>query len=59
MVLLKVLQPKSTWPWNLSDLAALIRFNLLTYRDLWTWLNAPFTHPPITPAPLQIRLFAT
>ena len=59
MVLLKFLQLKSTWSWSLSNLAALLRFNLLTYRDLWTWLNAPFTHPAITPASLQTRLFAT
>lgn len=59
MVLLKFLQLKSTWAWSLSNLAALLRFNLLTYRDLWTWLNAPFTHPAITPASLQTRLFAT
>lgn len=45
MVLLKYLRLKSTWPWSLSNLAALLRFNLLTYRDLWTWLNAPFKHP--------------
>ena len=59
MVLLKYLQLKSTWPWSLSNLAALLRFNLLTYRNLWDWLNAPFQHPAITPVPLQTRLFAT
>jgi Transposase DDE domain/Domain of unknown function (DUF4372) len=59
MVLLKYLQLKSIWPWSLSNLAALLRFNLLTYRNLWDWLNAPFQHPAITPAPLQTRLFAT
>lgn len=30
MVLLKFLQLKSTWPWSHSNLAALLRFNLLT-----------------------------
>jgi hypothetical protein len=59
MVLLKFLQLKSTWPWSLSNLAALLRFNLLTYRDLWAWLNAPFRHPVIPPTPLQATLFAT
>ena len=42
MVLLKYLRLKSTWPWSLSNLAALLRLNLLTVRELWTWLNAPF-----------------
>lgn len=59
MLLLKFLQLKSTWPWSLSNLAALLRFNLLTYRDLWAWLNAPFDCPLRTPAPTQGRLFAT
>jgi hypothetical protein len=58
MVLLKFLQLKSTWPWSLSNLAALLRFNLLTYRDLWTWLNAPFDRPVITSASAQAALFA-
>lgn len=59
MLLLKFLQLKSTWPRSLSNLAALLRFNLLTYRDLWAWLNAPFRHPAITPAPIQATLFTT
>lgn len=59
MLLLKFLQLQSTWPWSLSNLAALLRFNLLTYRDLWTWLNAPFGCPAITPIPIQATLFAT
>jgi hypothetical protein len=59
MLLLKFLQLKSTWPWSLSNLAALLRFNLLTYRDLWAWLNAPFERPVLTPAPRQETLFAT
>jgi len=59
MLLLKFLQLKSTWPWSLSNLAALLRFNLLTYRDLWAWLNAPFDRPLLTPAPTQGMLFAT
>jgi IS4 transposase len=59
MLLLKFLQLKSTWPWSLSNLAALLRFNLLTSRDLWVWLNAPFGWPAITPMPMPATLFAT
>lgn len=58
MLLLKFLQLRSTWPWRLSTLAALLRFNLLTYRDLWAWLNAPFERPGIIPMPMQATLFA-
>lgn len=59
MLLLKFLQLQSTWPWSLSNLAALLRFNLLTYRDLWAWLHAPFGRPGITPMPMQATFFAT
>lgn len=41
LLLLKFLPLKSTWPWSLSNLAARLRFNLLTYRDWWAWLDAP------------------
>ncbi len=33
-----------------DQLVAMLRFNLLTYRDVWRWLDAPFavldTGPP-------------
>jgi len=45
MLLLKFLLLKSTWAWSLSNLAAMLRFNLLSYRDLWVWLDAPFKVP--------------
>jgi hypothetical protein len=57
MLLLKFLQLKATWTWSLSNLAALLRLNLLTYRDLWGWLNAPFEHPVLEPVPEQVMLF--
>jgi len=59
MLLLKFLQLKSTWPWSLSNLAALLHFNLLTYRNLWTWLDAPFERPVLPSAPCQKQLFVT
>lgn len=59
ILLLKFLQLRSTWAWSLSNLAAMIRFNLLTYRDLWTWLDAPFKIPPLEPQPGQLILFGT
>ena len=55
MLLLKFLLLKSTWAWSLSNLAAVLRFNLLTYRDLWAWLNAPFEIPIVLPE--QMTLF--
>jgi hypothetical protein len=56
MLLLKFLMLKSTWAWSLSNLAALLRFNLLTYRDLWAWLNAPFEVPIVVGDAEQMTL---
>ena len=54
MLLTKFMQLKSTFGWSLSNLAALLRFNLLTYRDLWAWLDAPFETPVQEPAFQQL-----
>lgn len=56
MLLLRYLQLKSTWAWSLSNLSAMLRFNLLTYRELWTWLDAPFRVPLVEPRPTQLVL---
>ena len=46
IVLLRYLQLRSTWKWGLSNLAAMVRYQLFVYRDLWTWINQPF-QPPV------------
>jgi diacylglycerol kinase len=46
ILLVRLLQLRSTWGWGLSNLAALLRQQLFVYRDLWSWLNEPF-RPPI------------
>jgi hypothetical protein len=56
MLLLKFLQMKSSWNWSLSNLAAMLRFNLLTYRDLWAWLDDPYGVPIYEPAAVQLAL---
>ena len=53
LLLLKYLQLKATFGWSLSNLVALLRMNLFAYRDLWTWLNEPFTAPARPPEPIQ------
>ncbi len=45
LLLLKYLQLKARFGWSLSNLVALLRMNLFVYRDLWTWLDAPFVAP--------------
>jgi hypothetical protein len=58
ILLLKYLQFKSRLGWALSNLVALVRWNLFTYRDLWTWLDHPYETPPDdgTPRPTQLTL---
>jgi hypothetical protein len=46
MLLLKYLQLKARYNWSLSNLVALLRQQLFVYRDVWTWLDAPFHAPP-------------
>jgi hypothetical protein len=59
MVLIKFLQLKSKAAWSFSNLIYFLRMNLLVYRDLWQWLDNPFTAPPPTPpepSPSQLDL---
>jgi len=56
LLVLKYLQLKARFGWSLSNLVALLRMNLLVYRDLWTWLHDPFTSPPPVDAPVQGEL---
>src|SRR5574341_2008993 len=46
MLLLKYLQLRARFAWSLANLVALLRMNLFTHRDLWTWLDQPFEGPP-------------
>lgn len=59
ILLLKILQFRSTLSWSLSNLMALLRFNLFTYRDLWTWINDPYSTPIKIPDSIQMDLFPT
>jgi len=47
MLILRYLQLRSTFSWSLSNLIALLRHQLFVYRDLFTWLDAPFEGPPV------------
>jgi len=46
ILLLKYLQLRSRFAWSLANLVALLRMNLFTHRELWAWLDQPFTGPP-------------
>jgi hypothetical protein len=56
ILLLKILQFKSSFGWALSNLVALLRWNLFTYRHLWQWINRPYDTPP-EPLIFQSELF--
>lgn len=56
VLLIKFLQFKSQLGWSLSNMVALLRWNLFTYRNLWDWINSPFDVPPIEPASFQPML---
>lgn len=49
ILLLKYLKLRSSLNWSLSNLIAMLRYNLFTYRDLWDWLDDPFGTPAIAP----------
>jgi len=34
----------------------LLQFQLFTHRDLWAWLDEPFTGPPALAGPEQLTL---
>jgi Transposase DDE domain/Domain of unknown function (DUF4372) len=55
ILILRYLQLKSSFDWSMSNLVALLRFNLFSYRDLWSWINKPFD-VPIPPAASLIQL---
>jgi hypothetical protein len=56
MLVLKYLQFRSRLSWALSNLVALVRLNLFTYRDLWAWLDHPYETLPLGPPEEQLCL---
>src|SRR5439155_14845633 len=46
ILLIKYLQFRAKADWSLCRLVAILRLNLFSYRDLWSWLNDPFGVPP-------------
>ena len=56
ILLLKFLRFRSSMNWSLSNLVAMLRYNLFTYRDLWLWLDNPFEVPAIIPGDEQLTL---
>jgi len=59
VLLIRYLQFRSSFRWAVSNLVALLRWNLFTYRNLWEWLNRPFDTPPQALAQLELKLDST
>jgi hypothetical protein len=56
MLLLRYIQLKSKVNWGFSNLLYFLRMNLFVYRDLWDWLERPFTPPdPFQQQPVPIQ----
>ena len=56
VLVLRYLQFRSRFRWALSNLVALLRWSLFTYRNLWEWLDRPFDTPPLGPDQLELKL---
>jgi hypothetical protein len=46
VLVVRYLQFRSNFRWAVSNLVALLRWNLFSYRNLWEWLDRPFDTPP-------------
>jgi len=55
VLLLKYLKLKSRYDWSFSNMVALLRLSLFTYKYLWDWIDWPFETPPTLP-PDQLSL---
>jgi hypothetical protein len=56
ILVLKYLKYRSQFQWSLSNLVAMLRYNLFTYRDLWAWIDRPYEPPPVTVYQEQMAL---
>lgn len=56
VLIVRYLQFRSAFRWAVSNLVALLRWNLFSYRDLWQWLNRPFDTLPQALAQLELKL---
>lgn len=58
MLLVAYLKHLARYGWSMSNLVALLRQQLLVYRDLWRWIHKPFEPPEALSmaGPAQMRL---
>src|SRR5581483_696629 len=56
LLLLRWLHCRCQRGWSFANLAALLRLNLFTYRDLTDWLKDPLAAPPLLPEQLPLNI---
>lgn len=56
ILILKYLKFRSRFGWSLSNLVAMLRYNMFAYKDLWAWLDNPFEPPLIVDDIKQLSL---
>jgi hypothetical protein len=56
ILILKYMKFRSSFMWSLSNLVAMLRYNLFTYRDLWAWIDQPYEPPSVIPLYEQLSL---
>ena len=56
ILVLKYLKFCSSFKWSVSNLVAMLRYNLFSYRNLWEWINDPYQPPPIVENTEQLSL---
>lgn len=59
VLVVRYLQFRANFRWAVSNLVALLRWNLFSYRNLWEWLNRPFDTPPQDSLQLELVLDST
>ena len=59
ILLLEVLRLQSEYPWSFSNLVHNLRLNLLSFRLIEDWLNAPDQAMIPENTPAQQELFST
>lgn len=57
ILLLKYIQHKADYGWNLSNLVSFIRMNIFVKINLWQWANDPFIKKKIPDKNGQLKLF--
>lgn len=57
LLIIRWMHHLSKMKWSFSNMSAMLRMNLFTYRSLLAWLDKPYETPPAVPQFEQLGLF--